>query len=199
MSKNQFKKALNGVDSAIKQGTARALNRALSSTKTKVVRQLRQDTGLKKDVVSTRTRFRKAKIDSLDVVIGIATKFGIPLRQFAAKAKNVRSAMGRRIGATTKIGRQNRQLVPGGFLMNVGATTIVAGRTKAFSGLGSGEGTYTDSKAARAPTTQLKTRAFSESAKDLQGPSEKHLKDTFERIVAHEIEYSVSRKLKQSK
>lgn len=187
---SQFKKAFKGIDSAIKQGTARALNRALSSTKTKVVRHLREETGLKTDVVKTRTRSRKAKAERLDAILGIAVKYDVALTKFSPKEKIVRKVPkgGTRKraykGATVKVGKGARQLAPGAFLMQGKTVDGVVIQRK-------GE--------ARNPLKAPKTKVFTEAAKAIDKPAQQHMRDTFDKIVAHEINYSVQRKFTQNK
>jgi hypothetical protein len=186
-SKNPFKKAFLGVNSAIKQGTARALNRALSSTKTKVTRALREETGLKTEYIQRRLRARKAKAAVLDIILGIAIKFDVALSRFSPKEKKVRVRPkgGKRTrvyqGATVKVGKGSRELVPGGFMLP--NTEVVMQRQ--------GEARY--------PTKQPKTGIFRDVAKGEERDAKAHMVDTFESIVAHEIEYAVGKQLKSNK
>src|SRR5688572_16620255 len=113
-----FKSALKDIDKAVQRGASRALNKAIAQTKTQVVRQLREDTGLKTEDVKARVRTIKSKPGILGVVLGIATKFGIGLRKFSPKQKAVKTHLGKRYGVTAKVGQASRQLVPNAFIMN---------------------------------------------------------------------------------
>jgi len=192
---NEFKNALKGVDKAIKVGTQRALNRALSQSKTKMVRSLREDTGLKTDVVKSRTRAKKARGNSLDVILRIAIQFAISLSKFGPKAKKVRAqykdgTKRARTGATAKIGRAPRQLVPGAFILKRG-DGVAVGRADAYNA----QGEYVDSTT-QGKLVNLKTKAFTESAKANEAPVTKLMMDTFNRIVGHEIDFAIQKVLK---
>jgi hypothetical protein len=193
---DQFQKAFKGIDSAIKQGTARALNRALSSTKTKVVRQLRQDTGLPTEVITARTRFKKATLKDLRVILAIAVKFGIALSKFKPSEKKVKVVQknGRKVthyGVTAKIGQLPRQLVAGAFMLSGKTGEAVLGRKQAYS-----DGIYSDPNAPKYPTASLKSDVFTESAKAQQVPAKEYLQQAFDNNAEHEIEYAVQSKFK---
>jgi hypothetical protein len=196
----EFRKAFKGVDAAIKQGTARALNRALSSTKTKMVRTLREQTGLKTDVITARTRSLSATSSKLSVIFAIATKFGIALSKFAPSLKKVRVKQrnGRTVlhyGVSAKIGQQARQLIPGAFFL-VGKTgEAVLGRKSAYDK----DGSYSNPTAPKYKTAQLRTRIFSEVAEQHQAEAQQYLADTFDKNVAHEIEYAIQKKFDENK
>ncbi len=202
---SQFKKAFKGIDSAIKQGTARALNRALSSAKTKMVRALREDTSLTTEVIKTRTRGRKAAQNRLGISLGIAVKFGVALTKFTPKEKKVRVKRGGKgkaqlyRGITAKIGKGPRQLVPGAFGMDTKSKFIVAGRKQAFTDTNRGHGVYSNRTAPRKPTVQLKTTVFVDAAKANEAAVKADMKDTFNRIVAHEIDYAIAKQFKSNK
>jgi hypothetical protein len=195
---NEFKKAFKGIDQAIKQGTARALNRALATTKTRTVRALREGTGLSTDVVKTRTRAKKAKGADLSVILGIAVKFQIALSKFSPKEKTVRvKPKGKRgkatpyVGVTAKVGTQGRQLVPGGFLLQGSTIKAVIARKGAFDSSGN---YIPGSSAPRYPLVELKSNVFTEVAKQQELPMKKVLMDTFDSIVSHEIDYAMQSK-----
>jgi hypothetical protein len=181
---SNFKKAFRGIDSAIQQGTARALNRALSSTKTKVTRQLREETALKTDIITARLRAKKAKANQLGAILAIAVKFDVPLTKFSPKAKSVKVGKRRYDGVTVKVGKQPRQLAPKAFFLQGKSVDGVVIARK-------GE--------AKNPLIQPKSDAFRKSAQAAQEPATKHMADTFEKNVGHEIEFAVSRKFKQNK
>lgn len=199
MSNSEFKKAFKGIDSAIKQGTARALNRALSSSKTKMVRALRQDTGLKTEIISSRIRTKKAKSDSLAVIMGIAIKIGVAISKFGPSIKKVKALYSdgskrSRKGVTAKIGKQSRQLVPGAFVLDNKSGMVVVGRKAAFNE----QGEYVDSKT-QSKLTTLRTKIFTEAAQANETDIKKNLTDVFNDIVSHEIDYAVGAKFSENK
>lgn len=202
MSSGEFRKAFKGIDNAIKQGTARALNRALSSTKTRVVRSLREDTGLKTSDITARTRSRKAAQNRLGVILAIAVKFGIALSKFSPLEKTVRvnrkGFSGKGIpylGVSVKIGGKARQLYPGAFFLRGKTGEAVIGRKEAFDSKGQN---YTG-RGSKYPTVKLKTDIFQESAKKNEASMKQYLVDTFDKNVTHEIEYAISSKLSSNK
>jgi hypothetical protein len=180
----EFTKAFNGIDAAIKQGTARALNRALSSTRTKVTRAIREQTGLKTAVIKTRIREAKANRNKLSVVLALATKVGVSLAEFAPRVKKVMSAAGKRFGVTVKIGQQARQLVPGGWLATVksGKQLVLARKGKA-----------------QYPTVALRTTVFTDVVKAEQASAKRYIVDEFDRIVAEYIDFEIQKKFAQDK
>jgi hypothetical protein len=186
----EFKKAFRGIDAAIKQGTARALNRALSSTKTKVVRQLREETGLKTDIITERMRARKANQSRLDAIIAIATKVGVALGRFNARPKTVRvaprGAPKKRSyeGVSVKIGKQPRQLAPGAFFLKGKRTDGVVIQRKGLS---------------KYPTFLPRVPIYGEVAAAHREENARHMRDTFEKNVAHEIDYAIQRKFSSNK
>jgi hypothetical protein len=192
---NEFKKAFKGIDGAIKQGSARALNRALSATKTKMVRALREDTGLKTEVIKTRTWGKKAKVDYLDITLGIAIKFAIALSKFSPAAKRVKSiTRGLRQGVTAKVGKGGRQLVPGAFTLDNSKGLAVVGRKAAYSATGE----YVNSST-QSTLKSIKTEVFTDSAKANEADAKAYMRDTFEKIVAHEIDYAIQSKFSENK
>lgn len=187
----EFKKAFRGIDSAIKQGTARALNRALSSAKTKMVRALREETGLTNKVVNRRVLETKANQAKLRARLGIAIKVGIPLSEFSPKLKTSRVVhKGNRratkhYGVSVKIGKQGRQLVPGGFLVsgrNSGKSLVLARKGKAPR-----------------PTVVLRTMLFTETAKAARAEAQRHMANTFNKDVSGYIDYEIKKRFTQNK
>jgi len=199
--KNGFRKALRGVDSAIKQGTARALNRASSSARTKIARVMREETGLKTEHVKARMRGSRAKVDSLGVVIGLAVKFGVAINRLGAKTKRVLArypdgTKRARTGVTVKVGRQARELAPGAFAIERPGGVAVVGRQSQFSG--DLAKTYRQSPI-QGSLVKLKSDVFREQAEANQKSFTTHLHETFNRIVGHEIEFAVAKKFKENK
>lgn len=192
-----IKSQLKGIDKAIIQGSVRALNRALSSAKTQLVRNLKEDTGLKTDKVNSRVFPIKANNNKLLASLNVAVKFGVPLRQFSPKQKTVRvkhSTGGRaraHYGVTVKLGKQNRQLVPGAFLLDNKAGLIVVGRKGAFRGPNYD---YVNRRAARKPLVQLRTTIFQDSAHARKAEATKYMQQVFDKNINHEIEFAISKK-----
>jgi hypothetical protein len=196
---SQFRKAFRGIDTAIKSGTSRALNRALTSAKTKLVRALREETGLNTEVISTRTMSLKSQTNRLGVSLNIATKFGVPLSKFSPTLKRVQAqykdgSVRARTGVTAKIGKGARQLVPGAFALDNKRGLVIVGRKAAYDS----SGRYVDSRV-QGKLTALKSNVFSESAKRNQPDVKKHLSDTFDKIVAHEINFAIQKKFDSNK
>lgn len=181
---NQFKKAFKGIDSAIQQGTARALNRALSSTKAQISKTIRNEVGLTNKQIAARIREIKAGSKSLAVKLAIATKVGISLTEFKpqVKAVNVVHAGNRKAtkhyGVTVKLGTAGRLLVPGGFL-----ATVKSGKQLVLSRKGKG----------RYPTVALRTTLFSDVVTREQTATQKYLLDTFNELVGDYIEYEIGK------
>jgi hypothetical protein len=192
---SEFRKALNGVDTAIKTGTARALNRALSTAKSQMVKKLREDTGLKTDVINTRTLAVKANVNHLSAILKIAVKFGIALSKFGPSARKVIAKYSdgtkrARQGVTAKIGKQARQLVPGAFLLDNKRGLAVVGRKAAYDE----NGQYVDSKT-QGKLVNLKTTIFTEAAVRNQAEVQKVMNQAFIDRVDHEIDYAIQQKL----
>jgi hypothetical protein len=180
-----FVRALRGVDKAIKQGVNRALNRALKSSRTKLVKEIKSGTSLKTDDVNARIRQLGANKDKQDIALLIATKIGVPIRKFSPREKRVRTSTGNKKAVTAKIGA-NRQLVPGGFMVPVsGSNEIVAIRKNQSD-------SYSE-------TTQPRTKIFTEVSESVKGDVHKHMHETFIKNVNHEIEFALKRKFSSTK
>jgi hypothetical protein len=178
---------LRGVDKALKSATNRALNRAVSSARSKLMQGLRAGTGLPTKDLKSRVKMLRASSKRQDVALLVGTKVGIPLRKFRAKAKSMRVTHRNRkgrtkhYGATVKIGQGGRQLAPEGFLMNTPSGTPVVAKRKVQSD-------------PRSKTAELRTKVFAEVAEATKGDVAKHMQDTFEKNVSHEIEYALKKK-----
>lgn len=186
---SEFKKALKGIDQAIKQATARALNRALSSARTKITRDIASETGLPNKVIKTRMLETKARKDKLRARLGIATKVGVSLSEFKPRVKPVKvvhvghSRPTTHYGVTVKLGNRGRDLVPGGFLSK---------------GRGSGKQLVLARKGkARRPTVALRTMLFTDVAKAKQSEAQRHMLNQFNKDVAGYIDFEIKKKLSQ--
>lgn len=188
---NEFKSigsAFKGVGNAIKTGQKRALNRAASSTRTFISRDVRSQVGLKSKDINKRVRLNRTdsgfnKKFSFRSSVGIATKTGHPLRLFSPKAKKVRLKKGTafgntRIGVTAKI-RKSREFIPTAFLMNVRGNQIVAAR----------KGKQ------RKPTVELRTKAFIEAVMNGVKKYRTFMTNEYRRIVGREVTFAVSKRL----
>jgi hypothetical protein len=189
-----FSRKLRGLDSAIRTGAVRAMNKALTTAKTQLVRDLRSDTGLKTEVISPRVMAIKANAKKLTVSLNVAVKVGVPLRHFSPSPKKVKRGKRTYQGVTAKIGSQGRVLIPGAFLLDNVKGLVVVGRKKAFSG-----GQYVSPSGPRKPLFQLRTTAFQESAKARRDEAKAKLRNRFNDIVNHEIEFSIAQRLNQNK
>lgn len=192
---NEFRKAFKGVDQAIKVGTSRALNRALASTKTKYVRALREDTSLKTEVITSRTRFKKAKANDLSVIMAIAIKFGIALSKFNPSLRSVSKNKRKYQGVTAKVGTAGRQLIPGAFALDTSNGLVVVGRKGAFDE----KGQYVHPSAPDHPIATLKSNVFTESAKAHESENKKAIVDTFDSIVGAAIDFAIQQKFNDNK
>jgi hypothetical protein len=188
---NEFKKAFAGIDKAIKTGTTRALNRALSSASTELVKNLGSETGLKASVIKTRVLQIKAKAGKPSVQIAIATKVGVSLAEFSPLPKIVNVVHAghtmptRHIGATVRIAG-SRVLVPGGFLWNApSGKTLVLGRK--------------DLNDNRSKLTTLRTKYFSQVAERLRPAAETKLLANFNEQIGAQLDYAIQSRFDANK
>lgn len=185
-------KATRKIGQAVATGMIRGLNKAIDKTKTRVIRQLREETGLSSEQVYRRVLPIKAKKGKPNGSINIATKFDISLAYFKPKEKVVklpskRTSRGKGrpknrtfYGTTVKIGNNPRQLVPGGFLR-----TVKSGKELVLARKGQ----------ARYPTVALKTDIFRKVAQKHQVENSEFLKKTVDELTPHEIEFALSQTL----
>lgn len=192
--------SLKSLNSAVKTGSIRALNKAVSSAKSRLAKAMRQDTGLTSKVIGKRLLARKANVKKLNASLNIAVKYGVPLKDLKAKEKRVRVKHrgGRKAqvhtGVTIKIGSNARTLAPGVFPL-VGKTgEAMLGRKQAFS-----KGTYIHSSGPKYKTFTPKLPVVLDSAIARKTEIEKHMQDTFDKNVHHEIEYAVSQAIARKK
>jgi hypothetical protein len=191
-----FKGALKGVDKALKNAQSRALNRALSQAQTKLSKQLREETGLKTDTVKSRIRAKKSKVNSLSVVIGIATKFGIAVNKFSNSTRRVLArykdgSKRARTGVSARIGKTPRSILPGAFQLN-GKGNAIVGRKLAYDS----DGKYINSTI-QGKLTTIRTKIFSDVAKQSQASITTFLRKTFLDRINHEIEFALKNKFKK--
>lgn len=186
---NEFKKAFIGIGSAIQQGTVRALNRALSSTKTELVKNLGADTGLKAALIKTRVLDIKANKNKFSVQLAIATKVGVSLAEFSPREKVVNvvhpghTLPTRHVGVTVAVGG-NRDLVPGGFLWTApsGKQLVLARKSTT-----------------KYPVVTLRSNAFTDAAQARVAETESTLRSNFEDQVVAQVEYAVQAKFDSDK
>ncbi len=210
MSTKQFEKAFKRIDKAIKASTVSTLNKALSATHTKVKKELRTETGLSNDEISERIRVYKATQKNPKASIRIAIKVGIHLSKMKAQVKRVTATVrnayskpsgiikkafkSKFYGASVKIGKQPRQLVPGGFL----ATTkrgklLVLARKEAVDADGTN---YVPNKVtSKRPTIALRTKVFSDAAKRIQEECSKYMKQYLSDNYTEQLQANLSKKL----
>ncbi len=198
MQFQSIQRQLRGMDKAVRTGTVRALNKALASTKSKVIKELRSETGLKTEVIKTRVMGLKANADKMTVSVNIATKVGVALRHFSPSQKKVRvkhrtgGKARLHYGVSIRLGTQGRVLAPGAFF--IGKNGIVVGRKAAYT-----SGSYTTNITPRKPLIQLRTNVFLDSARGMKDTNSKYLGDRFNTVVTHEINYAVSQRFSSNK
>lgn len=107
----------------INRASARALNRAATTTRAAVSQEVREVVNLKakdiKDLVSMRRAEGSEDMNSQASYVTIKDK-AVPLGLYAASPKNVKTVRGKRVGVTVKV-KGERKLVAQGFLATVGA------------------------------------------------------------------------------
>lgn len=112
----------------INAASARALNRTATTVRAEAARAVKQAMpALKIGTIKDTMTVEKAK-RGVSVWLQVATitvkRVAIPLIEFAARPKKVRSQRGPRIGVTASVFR-GRELVPGAFIASTGTTTQV--------------------------------------------------------------------------
>lgn len=183
-----IRSAIKGIDKAVQVGTARALNRALDNVRTKLAKDLRQDTGLKSERIKRRLLTRKASPEKLRSAINVAIKVGIALREFDPKEKIVRRNKRAYNGITVKIGRAPRQLVPGAFPL-VGKTgEAVLIRKLSYTKAG-----YTRPDAPKYPLAQPRYD-IGPAAKGRARFAMKDFQEAFDKRVSHEIQFALKKR-----
>lgn len=214
---NTLKRAINKsigqasrtVNSAVKKGSIRALNRAGTSARAEMARLLRQDTGLKKKDIDPRVAKMRAtkttsSTGSYKATVLILTKMGIPLDKFKPRRKTVtipgirkpgqrgRPKSRKRVGVTVKLPGQSRELIPGAFYQQVGnGYEMVLARKDALDA----SGKYTGKKTERYKTVRLRAKVVLPSAKAHAPKVLKHMKEVFDKNISHEIDFAVKQKL----
>jgi hypothetical protein len=103
----------------MQQASARALNKAATSTRAEAARRVKESPlNLKardiKDQITMERAKAKDGLQRMSAVIRVVRK-SVPLYLFGAKERKVKSARGPRVGATVKVKTQ-RKLVSGGFI-----------------------------------------------------------------------------------
>lgn len=190
---NQFRSKLKGLDGAIRTGAIRALNKSLTSAKSKLVKDLRTDTGLKTEDIKARVMALKASNKKLTVSLNMAVKIGVPLRRFDPRPKKVKAGKRTYEGVTVKIGQLGRQLAPGAFFMGRNSSFVI-GRKLSYT-----NGVYLNKAAPRKPTVQLRSSVFVDSAQRRRDEAKRYLIARFEAISQHEIEFSLKQRLSGNK
>jgi hypothetical protein len=105
-------------ESVIRKSTIRAINKTATSVRAEAARRVRETINLKaaeiKDAMTLTKAVDGAGFKDLKAVITVKGR-PVPLVKFDAKARNVKSARGARVGVTVKV-KKERKLVGGGFL-----------------------------------------------------------------------------------
>ena len=191
MAKREFSSisdVLKGTSSAIKLGTKRAINRSVSSTKTFISRNLKEEIGLKTRDINSRLKANKTqsgnnKPHSFRGSVGIATRINFPLRLFSPRRIKIKTGRGTRYGVTVKLGKEGKKLAEGGFLMNVRGKEIVAQRK--------GD--------ARKPTKEVRTTLFLDSVLRNVKLYKTFLTKEFKRIKGATIKHAIQQRLNPDK
>lgn len=173
------------VHKGVLKGTKIAIRNAGKFTRNDVRKDLRRELGVQNKRIKGRVLQNKPASGltgrhSLKGGIAVAVLKLMPMRWFKPKQKIVKTQISgsksrkkvKRFGATIKIGKKPRELVPGGkaFLMDVGATQIVAER-KGRS---------------RRPTRQLYTKVLQEVVANMGSSWQKLLQKRFEQWLKSE-------------
>lgn len=199
-------KAMRRINSAVKTGTIRAMNRAADSARSQMAKTIRDETGLPLKRVNTRVGTTKANSKRFFSSVNVATKVGIPLDEFKPKISKIRlpakPVSGRRgrprqrvfHGVTVKIGGAPRELVSGGFLTKVkNGKTLVLARKRAISS-GSYDNQAGGTKARdRRPTTRLRQNVILKAAQANAQMVKKQMQSVFEKNIGREIDFASSR------
>lgn len=116
----QIKRALAAQVSpkAIQRAAARALNKAMTSTRAEASRRVREELSLKAGDIKKELTVEKAKAgDGLRNMRStlVVSNRPVDLHKFGARARKVKSTRGPRIGVTVKV-KDVRKLVVGGFI-----------------------------------------------------------------------------------
>lgn len=122
---------------AIQRAAARALNKAMTSTRAEASRRVREELSLKAGDIKKELTVEKAKasdgLRDMKTTL-IVSRTQVDLYKFGARARRVKSSRGPRVGVTVKV-KQERKMVAGGFIatMKSGKTAIFR-RTGRFKG-----------------------------------------------------------------
>lgn len=183
---NEFVKAFKGIDKAIRQGTTRALNRALSNTKTQLVKNLGEDTSLKASVIKDRVLDIKATQNKQSVQLAVAVKVGVALSEFSPSPKYVsvtprgRTHPQRFRGVSVRVAG-TREIVPGAFLW-----TSPAGKDLVLM--------HKSPNDKRTPIVTPRSNVFKEAASARVDATTQFLQDKFNALVADQIDFAIQSK-----
>lgn len=192
MAKREFKSisdVLKGTDSAIKLGTKRAINRSVSSTKTFISRNLKDEIGVKAKDINSRLKVNKTqsgnnKPYSFRGSVGIATRVQMPMRLFSPRRIKIKTGRGPRVGVTVKLGKEGKTLVEGGFLMTVKSGAEIVAARKGME---------------RKPTKELRTTLFLDTVLRNVKLYKNFLTKEFKRIKGATIRYAIQQRLNPDK
>lgn len=170
----------------ILRGHSRAINKALAQTKTKVFKELRDETGLKTKSLNNRLLLIKSNIKTLAGSLNLATKIGVQITEFSPRPVKVKVNGKTYYGVSAKI-LGSREFIPGGFLRAVkSGKEIVMARKATISG-----GTYRNVLGNKYPTALLRTNVLRDIFNKNITENKEFLAKTYKRIVNREVEYSL--------
>jgi hypothetical protein len=189
---NSFKKVALAIKESVASGSIRAMNKALTKTKSKVSKDLKSATNLDSKTLKKRVNVIKAKKGKSTGSVGVAVKYGLPLSAFSPKEKKVtlpgRKASGRRgrpkvrtyYGVTVKVGNRPRELVPGGFLRTVRSGKDIV---------------LTRVSKTRYPILEPKTDILRKAAEEIRPSANKYLKQELDNAINLEISDAFNKKI----
>lgn len=167
------------VRAAVVKASVRSVNTTIKSARTMVQRFIAEKTELKRKDFIKRLYIQGASKDYPDASLRFFGR-GIPLFQFSARKKVVKTAKGRRIGVTALV-KGTRQFVPGAFIAE-----MKSGKTGVFSRVGDD----------RLPIRQLFSNELSDLFQRESGflPQLKaHAEDTLRRNFDRDLEFYLAK------
>ena len=114
----EVRRMLASVPKAWPRVAKNAINKTATTVRSKIVKRISKDTGIKQKAVREQTRLRRASRAFLQATVSLLGK-SIPIINMAARETKK--------GVTYKAGKGKRTLIPGGFI-----ATMPSGHTGAF-------------------------------------------------------------------
>jgi len=165
--------------SRVTKAAVRALNRAMASGRTEMVRDIAKDTGLKSAVVRDALRFREASFDHPSAELGASLK-RIPVIHFGATGPQPSRGRGRGVSWRMEGGRKRAEHA---FI------TRVRSETQAVQGLSGHLGVFRRKTTNRLPIKQLYGPSLGHVFAKFRPLGLAKAREAFEKNFAHELEY----------